>query len=416
MRSVTDMKRYVIIGNSTAAIHAVEGIRSLDKEGTILLVSDETHFTYGRPLISYYLYGKTDEEHMKYRPSDWYEVNGVQTKLGVRAEKIDAKEKTVTLSTGETVGYDKLLVATGSRPFVPPMEGLDRVEQSYSFMTMDDALRIERDFVKTDNVLVIGAGLIGLKCVEGILSRVKSVTVVDMADRILPSILDEEGSRIVQTYLEGLGVKFCLSDSAVKFESNSATMKSGKTLSFDKLVLAVGVRANIELVKDAGGACERGICCNQKQETSLADVYAAGDCAISHDITAGVDRVLALLPNAAFQGRTAGVNMAGGDVSFDQAIPMNAMGLFGLHMMTAGVYEGEVYKEQKDGNYKKLFCQDGVLKGFILIGDVSRAGIYTSLIRNRTPLCEVDFDLLKTRPQLAALSKEYRRENFTKEV
>lgn len=406
---------YVIIGNSTAAIHAVEGIRMHDQQGKIVLISDEKHFTYGRPLISYYLYGKTDAERMKYRPQNWYEVNGVEAKLGVRVEKINAEKKNVVLSTGEVVEYDKLLVATGSRPFVPPMMGLETVEKKYSFMTFDDALQIEQDFAKTDDVLIVGAGLIGLKCMEGILNRVHSVTVIDLANRILPSVLDEEGSHLVQDYLETKGVKFYLSDSVASFEQTIATLKSGAKVSFDKLVLAVGVRANIELVKEAGGKCERGICINAKGETSLPDIYAAGDCATSYDITTDTERVLALLPNASFQGRTAGENMAGGNVSFEQAIPMNAMGLFDLHMITAGVYDGEVYEEKTNG-YKKLFVKDGLLKGFILIGDVARAGIYTSLIRNKTPLEEIDFDLMKRAPQLSAFAKEVRKDKLTRSV
>jgi NAD(P)H-nitrite reductase large subunit len=409
-------KQYVIIGNSTAAIHCVEGIRSADKEGKITVIADEAHHTYGRPLISYYLYGKTDLEHMKYRPNDWYEKNAVETKLGVKATKIDAEKKVVETETGEKIPYDKLLVATGSRPFVPPMPGLERVKNKYSFMKLDDALLIERDFQKADDVLIIGAGLIGLKCLEGIANRVKSVTVVDMANRILPSILDEEGSAVVQSFLEEWGVRFCLNDSVAAFDGDQATLKSGKALTFDKLVLAVGVRANTELVAEAGGKCERGILTDHTMATTLKDVYAAGDCATSYDITTGTNRVLALLPNAAYQGKVAGLNMAGKAATFDNAIPMNAMGLFGLHMITAGVYEGECYTERSEENYKKLFYRNDKLQGYILIGDVARAGIYTSLIRNQTPLSSVDFDLLKVSPQLAAFSKEYREEKLARRV
>lgn len=410
------MSKYVIIGNSTAAVSAVEAIRSVDKEGSLTLIADEPYFTYGRPLISYLLCGRMDLERMKYRPNDWYEKNGVDARLGEKVVKIDPENKTVETERGEKVPYEKLLVATGSRPFVPPMEGLESVEKKYSFMTLSDALAVERDFGKEDNVLVIGAGLIGLKCLEGVFDRVKSVTVVDMAGRILPSVLDEEGAAIVQKSLEEKGVRFFLSDSAAKFEGNTAVLKSGKKVTFDKLVLAVGVRANIELVKEAGGDCDRGIICDAHQRTSLPDVYAAGDCADSFDIAAGVRRVLALLPNAAFQGRTAGLNMAGQDATFDNAVAMNAMGLFDVHLVTAGVYEGEVYEEKKDGNYKKLFFKDGLLKGFILIGDVRRAGIYTSLLRNRTPLDTIDFGRMEGEPCLAAFSKEYRKQKLTGRV
>ena len=410
------MKNYVIIGNSTAAVNCVEAIRTADQTGKITLVSDEPHHTYGRPLISYLLYGKTDLQRMKYRPDDWYETNKVDKKLGVKAVKIEPKQKYVLLETGEKIPYDKLLVSTGSRPFVPPMPGLDEVKEKYFFMTLDDALMIEKNFTKEDDVLIVGAGLIGLKCLEGIYHRVKSVSVVDMANRVLPSILDETGSAIVQRSLEEKGVRFFLSDSAAQFTENTAVLKSGKRIPFTRLVLAVGVRPNIELVKEAGGACDRGIGTDNTQKTSLPDVYAAGDCTTSHDITADTDRILALLPNAAYQGKTAGLNMAGVEASFDNAVPMNAMGLFDLHMITAGTYEGESYEESGENGYKKLFYKDNLLKGFILIGNVERAGIYTSLLRNRTPLDGVDFGLLKRAPALAAFSAEYRREKLSKKV
>jgi len=409
--------KYVIIGNSTAAVNAIDGIRSLDKDGDITIISDEKYFTYGRPLISYYLLGRAKAENMNYRPLDFYEKNCVSTLLGVKAVKIDVKEKAVILNDGAKVDYDKLLVATGSRPFVPPMENLDKVKEKYTFMKMDDALALEKALSKDKNVLIIGAGLIGLKCLEGIFERVKSVTVVDMADRILPSILDEEGAAVIKGQLEEKGVKFVLKSSVASFDSeSSAILTNGEKIAFDILVVAVGVRANIELVKAEGGECERGICVNERQETSLPDIYAAGDCATSYDIAAGVKRVLAILPNAAMQGKTAGINMAGGEASFLNAVPMNSIGFFGSHIATAGVYEGEVYEEKTSSSYKKLFYKDNLLKGYILIGNIERAGIYTSLIREQTPLDSIDFDMLKRAPALAAFAKGRRAEKLTRRV
>lgn len=409
--------KYVIIGNSTAAVNAIEAIREIDREGSITVLSDEKYFSYGRPLISYYLYGKISLENMNYKGLDFYEKNGVTTLLGVTAVKIDSEKKVVLLEDGREIEYDKLLVATGSRPFVPPMAGLEKVKEKYSFMKLDDALSLEKALGKDKNVLIIGAGLIGLKCLEGILDRVGKVTVVDMANRVLPSILDEEGSSIIQKQLEEKGVTFILNDSVAEFTSKTqALLKSGKTLNFDILVLAVGVRANIELVKDAGGDCERGILTDESQKTSLPDIYAAGDCAASLDYLTNTKKVLALLPNAALQGRTAGHNMAGKEETFTQGIPMNAIGFFGSHVMTAGYYEGEVYEEKTSSTYKKLFYRDNLLKGFIIIGDIARAGIYTSLIRNKTPLDTINFELIKKQPVLAAFSKENRAKKLTERV
>ena len=271
---------YLIIGNSTAAVGCIEGIRAVDDQGSVCVATDENYRVYGRPLISYILWGKTTEEKaLEYRPADFYEKNNVELKLGVRATKIDPKKKTVALSNGETVGYSRLLCATGSRPFVPPMEGLETVEKKFNFMTLDDAKALDEAVAEDSRVLIIGAGLIGLKCAEGISGKTRNIKVVDLADRILPSILDKKGSEIVQKYIEDQGVEFYLNNSAAKLENGKATLKNGEEIEFDVLVVAVGVRANTELVAEAGGEVNRGIVTDLRCETTLKDVYAAGDCA-----------------------------------------------------------------------------------------------------------------------------------------
>ena len=406
------MKRYVIIGNGVAAAGCIEGIRSLDREGEIAVVSAEEHAVYSRPLISYYLEGKTDLRRMNYRGEDFYEKNRCRVLYGRKAVRILKEEKKVLLDSGESLPYTELCVAAGSSPFVPPFKGLESVERKYSFMTLDDALALEKGISPESRVLIVGAGLIGLKCAEGILERVKSVTVCDLADRVLSSILDAECAAMMQSHLEEKGIRFLLGDSAERFEEGKAFMKSGKEIPFDVLVLAVGVRANSSLVKEAGGETNRGILVDGGMRTSLPGIWAAGDCAEGPDASTGGKRVLAILPNAYMGGFAAGRNMAGGEASFDRAIPMNSIGLFGLHAMTAGSYEGEMYEEKTEKSLKRLFTKDGLLKGFILIGCDERAGIYTSLIREKTPLASIDFDMLKKAATTAAFPAGARRQKF----
>ena len=402
---------YVIIGNGTAAVGTIEGIRAVDPEGPITVISEEPYHVYGRPLISYMLLGKTTEDKMlQYRPTDFYEKNGVKALLGRKAASIDAAAKTVVLEDGEKIPYDKLCICTGSRPFVPPMAGLDTVEDKTSFMTLDDAKHLDA-MLGTEHdkrVLIIGAGLIGLKCAEGIYQRVKELTVIDLAPCILPNVLTEMPASIIQKHIESKGVKFLLEDSVEQFEPHTAHLKSGKTVDFDVLVVAVGVRPNTELAAGAGCEVNRGIVTDARSATTVPDIYAAGDCAVSHDITADTDRILAILPNAYMQGETAGHNMAGDPHEFTKAVPMNASGFMGLHMITAGSYEGETYLEQDEDHYKLLVTRDNHLVGFIMIGDVDRAGIYTSLIREQTPLDTIDFDLIREKPQLMAFSRAER--------
>ncbi len=405
-------KKYVIIGNGTAAVGCIEGIRSHDKDGSITVISAENHPAYCRPLISYYLEGKAVPERMGYRPDDFYDRNGVSVIYGESAEKIDTENKTVILGNGEKVDYDSVCVAAGSRPLVPPFEGLDTVPVKFPFMTLDDAQNLEGAISEDKDVFIVGAGLIGLKCAEGLYGRVKSITVCDLADRVLSSILDAETAEMMTKHLEEKGLKLMLSDTATRFDGNVAYMKSGAEVKFDVLVLAVGVRANLSLVKDAGGDCGRGITVNNHMATSLENIYAAGDCTESTDYSSGSVKVMAIMPNAYMQGHCAGENMAGSPVTFDNAVPMNSLGMFGFHVMSAGVQDGELWEDKSDDHIKKLFTRDDRLVGFILAGDTARAGIYTNLIRNGISLSSIDFDTIKTAPNIFSFGQEYCRNSL----
>jgi NAD(P)H-nitrite reductase large subunit len=401
------MMKYVIIGNSAAGIGAVEGIRQTDQQGEITIITNEPHHTYSRPLISYLLLGKVTEEGMKYRGGGFYSDNKCTLLANTNVTKIDAATKNVVLSKGNKIPFDKLLVAAGSSPFVPAFEGLDTVKEKCTFMSLDDAKKLDALLGQDKRVLIIGAGLIGLKYAEGIHQRVQHITVLDLAPRILSSILDDESAKLVQNHFESKGVVFRLSANVKKFLQDSAVLENGETINFDILVLAVGVRPNTALLNGIA-KIERGIVINEKSETSAQNIYAAGDCTQALDISSGQYKVMALLPNAYMQGECAGINMAGGDKCFDRAIPMNAIGFFGLHIITAGNYTGEMYTETGSGNYKRLFYSDNKLNGYIIVGNVEKAGIYTSIIREHTPLNTIDFALVCEKPGLMAFTKEER--------
>ena len=408
--------RYVIIGGSAAAIGCIEGVRSVDKTGEIILITGETEWNYSRPLISYLLEGKTTRDKMWCRPDSFFTRNGVTVKAGVLATALDAGDRTVRLSTGERLAYDRLLAATGSRPFVPPIPGLETVERTFCFQTLSDASALAEALRPESRVLILGAGLTGVKCAEGIRGLCAQIAIADLAPRVLPAVLDDTAAAMVQARMEEKGVRFYLNDSAAEFRGNTARLQSGTELEFDVLVTAVGVRPNTQLVADAGGAVDRGILVDGRCATTLPDVYAAGDCAQGYDAVSGEKRMLPLWPNAVLQGETAGINMAGGRADYTQGIALNASGVFGLHMVTAGSYEGESFTVQRDGSYKRLVTADGVLKGVIMVGDVSRAGIYTDLIRKKKPLSEIDFDLIRESPQLMAFSQKDRRVQLGGEV
>lgn len=405
--------RYVIIGGSAAAAGCIEGIRAVDPDGPITLVSREPYPFYGRPLISYLLEGKTTREKLlAYRPADYEASRGVRALRGVRVLSVDSEQKTVLLESGETLPYDKLCLCVGSSPFVPPMDGLDAVKEKTPFTTLDDADRLAAMLGegKDRRALIVGAGLIGLKCAEGILARAASVDVIDMAPRILPAVLPEEPAAIVQRHIEKQGVRFHLGVTAKRFEPSVgdaryvAHLSDGEAIPFDVLVLAVGVRAETALAQTAGCRVDRGVVVDDACATSVPDIWAAGDCTVSTDPDTGKLRNLAIWPNASMQGETAGRNMAGQRTLFTKGVPMNATGFMGLHLISAGRYTGEALLTHTKDVYKLLYVEDDRLVGFIILGDIDRAGIYTSLVRERTPLSTIDFELIRETPQLMAFS------------
>ena len=402
------MKRYVIIGGSIAGVSCAEGIRSADPEGEITLVTAEALSNYGRPLISYYLEGKTDEEHMSWRGADFYEKNRVSVLHGVMAERLDPKARTVKLSDGETLGYDALCLCTGSAPICPKFEGLDTVPQWQFFTTLADAKALEQTVTQQTRVLIIGAGFIGLKCAEGLRERAGSITVCDLAGHAMSGSLDADSASILERHLEQNGLQLLLDNTVTRFEGGRAYMRNGATVDFDVLVIAVGVRPETALFTSAGGTTGHGIPVDDHMKTLLPDIWAAGDCTESFEVSAGSPGVLAVLPMAALQGECAGVNMAGGSKVFDKGMKLNSIGFFGLNIMSAGTYTDLAYCEVTERESKKLFARGGVLTGFILVGDVARAGIYTALIRERMPLDKIDFDSVCREPSLLPFGKTYR--------
>jgi NAD(P)H-nitrite reductase large subunit len=276
-------------------------------------------------------------------------------------------------------------------------------------MTLDDALALQSAIGPDARALIIGAGLIGLKCAEAIFGSVKTITVVDMAPYPMPTVLSETAARRVQAHLESKGIQFRFSDTVARFEKDKAHLKSGETVEFDVLVMAVGVRPNTQLAANIGATVDRGIVVNDRGETSVRDVYAAGDCTQTTDAVGGLSRIMALWPNAVRQGICAGENMAGHEVSVCDHIAVNATSLLGLHMVSAGNAEGEEDIVCDDTTYKVLYTKDNMLCGYAIMGDCVRAGIYTALVRNRTPLESIDFDLIREKPQLMAFSKAERK-------
>lgn len=417
--------RHVIIGNSAAAVGAVEAIRRHDSTSSITIISDEPHHVYSRPLISYLLGGLVDESHMYYRPPEFYDYQRVEAMLGIEVTGIDTAARIVQLANGEAVPYDRLLIATGGRPFIPPVTGA-RLDGVFTFTRWEDAREIERYIARHDvqSVLVIGGGLIGLKATEALLERGLKITLVELADRVLSISFDRTASKLAEGILAQAGVEIHTGTSAQEIGGTNgrvdhAVLQGGTRLDCDMVIFAIGVRPNVGFIAPESDIhIERGIVVDLHMRTSVPDVYAAGDCAETYDKLLGINRPIAIWPNAHRQGTVAGSNMAGVDKEYDGGFPMNSVEVCGVPTISVGVtdpredteqYEVLEFFDRSEPVYKKLVLRGNRLVGAICVGNIDRAGIYTGLIRDAADISPFKNLLLSGNFGLISLPQDYRK-------
>ncbi len=398
---------YVIIGNSVAAVGAIRGIRSIDSKGTITVISRERHTAYGRPLISYLLGGVVTEKRMAYLPADFYEKERVNLLLNSEVVGIDNAKKQVRLAAGDSIGYDRLLIATGGDPFVPPIEGLAGKERIFTFTTWDDADKLKGIAADIDRVVVIGGGLIGLKAAEGLHQIGKQITIVELADRILSAAFDRAAGKVVAKKMKAGGIDVITEDTVVRIEGDGATisgvtLKSGDFLPCDTIIVAIGVRPACSFLKGSRVEVNRGIVVTNRMESSVKGIYAAGDVAEASDFFTGQKSPMPIWPDAYIQGDVAGVTMAGGEKCYGGGLAMNSIELFKVPTISMGItnpgepkeYDILTYQDMENYQYRKVVLQGGVLVGAVLVGNVERAGIFAGLIREKYQVSDFKEHLL----------------------
>ncbi|EGD51386.1 FAD-dependent pyridine nucleotide-disulfide oxidoreductase [Thermoanaerobacter ethanolicus JW 200] len=411
--------RIVIIGNSVAMVGAVEAIRKYDTSSEIVVISDETYHVYSRPLISYYLGNLVSENKMIYREKDFYRKNKVETIFGIKVVSIDERKKEVYLENGDSISFDKLLIATGGKPIIPPVEGLNK-KNVHTFIKMDDAKKLKEAAKPGSKAVIVGGGLIGFKAAEGLHHLGVDVTIVELADRILSTILDTEGASLVSQSLQNDGIKIITGTTVDKIIGDEyvkgVLLKNGQELEADNLIIAIGVVPNVDVVKNTSISINRGILVDNTMKTSVEDVYAAGDVAEGYDMLVESNRVVPIWPNAYMQGEIAGLSMIGINKSFKGIFPMNSIGYKNTNMITAGITnpqqeEFEIISkiDHNRRSYKKFVVKENRLVGFILINDIDRAGLFTGFIKNETDITPFKKYLLNDDFGFIYLPKELRK-------
>lgn len=394
--------KYVIIGNSYAGTSAAASIREVDSTGEIVILSSENYRAYARPLISYFLAGRVRAADMYYRDRSFYHKNNVEMRLGEKVVGIDIKMKTVQLDRGEDIGYDRLLISTGGRPALQRVDGID-AKNVFTFTTWDDAKKLRETIKKKRKAVVLGGGLIGMKAAEGLKANGLDVSVVISSPRVLSLILDEVSGEIMNRHLIKSGVSLITGHSVEEVCSGSGgevsevVLDTGKKIECGIVVVAKGVRPNIEFIKESGILLNRGIIVDTHMKTNINDVYSAGDSAEAWDLVNRRNSVIAIAPLACEQGRIAGYNMAGVNRLYNGGMSMNSIELSGLPLMAMGLSKGnegmEVETFQKKGLYRKLVFNEDSLVGALLVGDVRYGGVLTHLIKSRTDIRPIKNEL-----------------------
>jgi NAD(P)H-nitrite reductase large subunit len=420
---------YLIIGNSAGGIGAAEAIRETDYVDRIAIISDEPYPAYSRPLISEYLAHPCPIDRLLYRKPDFYDKNGIQTFLGEKVTGINAAAHHVTLASGRNIGYEKLLLATGGAPIVPNTEG-SGLQGVFTFNRLDGAKAIDQwlgMYGHKIKAVVIGGGLIGISVTEALVKRGADVTVIEMKDRILNTILDEAASAMEAKALERSGIAVITGHTAVRISGNlcgevdSVTLDDGRVIPCGMVILAIGVRPRLEAAASAGLKINRGIVVDRHMESSVAGIYACGDAAETYDFIYGENRLTPVWPNAYEGGFTAGLNMAEQPAEYTGGTSMNAMKYFGVNIVSAGLVKApgdgyETVTSRQNGNYRKVIIRNGKLAGMIYAGDIEKSGIIYNLMKDRIDVTGFKQALVAEDFGLAALPETIWRTKIVRPV
>lgn len=385
--------KYVIIGVGAAGMTAARTLREEDKDGEILMISVDEK-PHSRCMLHKYLSHERDADALNFVPADFFEKNNIWHVPGKRLERVNTGAKKVIYGGGIECAYDKLLIATGAESFIPPVGALRTAPNVFGLRHLRDAQAIDERANGAKEVVIIGSGLVGLDAAFGLLERGKRVTIVEMADRILPIQLDERGAAEYQRKFEEAGCRFCLGRKGSDTVCNEAgevtkvVLDDGEELACDMVIVAAGVRCATEGLMDSGLAIDRGIQVNGCMQTSDPCVYAAGD----------VTGLSGIWPNAQKQGKIAAQNMVRGNqfMYVDRFAAKNTINFFGLVSLCVGALQPEegdevVAKECKD-QYERAIFRGNKLMGYLLQGDISHAGIYQYLIKNGVELTQEQKD------------------------
>lgn len=388
--------RTVIIGNSAAGLNALESFRKYAGDSALTIISSEPGPAYSRVLLPYYLRGKIPFENLLINSPDYYRELKVETIFQKRVSELDDQKKMLTLCDGNQVSFDRLLIATGAMPVKPPIKNLHG-PGIYHMWTMQDAKNIAPYFQSGKRLLILGSGFVSLQAAWSAIQQGLDVTICELAPRIMPQVLDEKAAQILHDKILEQGVSLKVETLTEKVERNqdgslAVYAKDQAPFEVDIIIVGTGVCPNTDFLKESKILMERGILVNDRMETNVPNIYAAGDVVQGPTVFGECHVNHALWPTAVEQGKIAGANMAGQDVGYQGSLNMNVTQMFGLTVASMGQFLcGEKYHENiccqsQQGKYQKIVFDGEIPVGGIVVGDSEQAallGMLRPLIRQK---------------------------------
>ncbi len=376
--------KYLIIGASAAGFNAAKEIRNLDKNADIVMFSKEKELPYFRPQVSKSMVNKIPDKRFYLVPKEWYSENNIQLKLTTSVEKIDPEKNNIILNSGEKLHYDKLIIASGAKNFIPPTKGITK-KGVFTLRDISDAKAL-KDYIKDYNkAVVIGGGLLGLEAAWELKQLNKEVSVIEFDTKILSKQIDKEASLTIKPRLEEAGLTLYLDNLCQEIlgedKVTSVKLKNGEIIETDAVIYSIGIRTNKELADECSIKTARGIVVNSKMETSHPNIYACGDVAQFNGIVYGN------WPASIEMGKTAGINAAGGTTEFNGFVGSTIFNAANIRVFSCGTinekFESFSFGSLEDFNFGKLFFEKNIIVGGYLLGNISKSTKILKAVREK---------------------------------
>jgi phenylglyoxylate dehydrogenase epsilon subunit len=384
--------QYLIVGSSHAALEAVDAIRMHDRDGTLALVTRDNRPPYSPTVLPYVVSGRSAPDNVYLRKPDYFSGHRVAYMSGRALVRIEPERNAAILSDGVEIAYEKLLLATGASPALPQIPGIEAV--SYHVLrTLDDAMRLKTAIAASRRSVVLGGGLVGMHAAENLVKAGADVTIVEMQPQVLSAYFDRVAAGIIErTFVEN-GARIVTGRRVVRLTLSSGGVQllldDNRTVDADLLLVATGVKPDLDYLTGSAVAHEAGILVNETMQTSVRNIWAAGDCAQGKDFFSERAVLNAILPDAAEQGRIAGMAMAGdaGLKSYAGGVPLNTYGFFGRHAISVGTTpvgaEERVRHDESRGRYLRMVVKEGRLQGVFGVNEFFDGGVMRQLILRR---------------------------------